>query len=88
MTRWLPAWLTGYDKGKAAQDAVAGLVVTFLLVPQSLAYAMLAGLPPHVGMYASILPLVAYAAFGLRRQFAPALLMLAILHHLHVVIER
>lgn len=35
-----------------------------LLVPQSLAYAMLAGLPPHVGMYATILPLLAYAAFG------------------------
>ena len=43
---------------------MAGLVVTMLLVPQSLAYAMLAGLPPHVGMYATILPLVAYALFG------------------------
>jgi hypothetical protein len=44
---WLPAWLAAYDRGKAAQDLVAG-VVTILLVPQSLAYAMLAGLPPHV----------------------------------------
>jgi SulP family sulfate permease len=61
--RW-PAWLAAYDRGKALQDAVAGVVVTILLVPQSLAYAMLAGLPPHVGMYASILPLVAYAVFG------------------------
>jgi SulP family sulfate permease len=61
---WLPRWLATYDRGKGAQDLVAGLVVTMLLVPQSLAYAMLAGLPPHVGMYASILPLVAYAALG------------------------
>ena len=40
--RW-PAWLAAYDRGKALQDAVAGVVVTILLVPQSLAYAMLAG---------------------------------------------
>ncbi|MEJ7930813.1 sulfate permease [Ramlibacter sp. AN1015] len=62
--RWLPAWLAAYDRSKAAQDLVAGIVVTILLVPQSLAYAMLAGLPPHVGMYASILPLVVYAVLG------------------------
>lgn len=43
---------------------MAGLVVTVLLVPQSLAYAMLAGLPPHVGMYASLLPLLVYAVLG------------------------
>ncbi|ONN82206.1 sodium-independent anion transporter [Burkholderia cenocepacia] len=61
---WLPRWLAAYDRGKATQDLVAGLVVSILLVPQSLAYAMLAGLPPHVGMYASILPLVAYAVLG------------------------
>ena len=61
---WLPSWLPLYDRQKAVQDLVAGIVVTILLVPQSLAYAMLAGLPPHVGMYASILPLVAYALFG------------------------
>lgn len=62
--RWWPSWLADYHRGKAVQDAVAGIVVTILLVPQSLAYAMLAGLPPHVGLYASILPLLAYAAFG------------------------
>lgn len=61
---WLPRWLATYDRAKAAQDAVAGTVVTVLLVPQSLAYAMLAGLPPHIGLYASILPLVAYAVLG------------------------
>ena len=64
LSRWLPAWLQHYRRDQATQDGIAGLVVTVLLVPQSLAYAMLAGLPPHVGMYASILPLLAYAAFG------------------------
>lgn len=61
---WLPSWLAAYDRSKAIQDAVAGIVVTILLVPQSLAYAMLAGLPPHAGLYASILPLIAYAVLG------------------------
>ena len=46
------------------QDTVAALTVTVLLVPQSLAYALLAGLPPETGLYASIVPLVAYAVFG------------------------
>ena len=42
----------------------AGLIVTVMLIPQSLAYALLAGLPPEMGLYASILPIVAYALFG------------------------
>ncbi len=45
-------------------DVVAALIVTVLLLPQSLAYALLAGLPPVVGVMASLLPLLAYAAFG------------------------
>lgn len=61
---WRPAWLRGYGADQALQDGIAGLVVTALLVPQSLAYAMLAGLPPHIGLYASVLPILAYAAFG------------------------
>lgn len=60
----LPAWLRRYRRGDVAHDAIAAAVVAVLLVPQSLAYAMLAGLPPHVGLYASILPLLAYAIFG------------------------
>lgn len=64
MTKWLPPWLRRYGRQQAVQDGIAGLIVTVLLVPQSLAYAMLAGLPPHVGMYASLLPILAYAAFG------------------------
>jgi SulP family sulfate permease len=64
MTLPLPAWLRQYRRDWLAGDLVAGLVVTVLLVPQSLAYAMLAGLPPQAGLYASILPIVAYALLG------------------------
>ncbi len=60
----LPAWLRHYQAAWLAGDLTAGLIVTVMLIPQSLAYAMLAGLPPQVGLYASILPLVAYALLG------------------------
>lgn len=67
--RWLPAiaWLRGYDRATLGNDLFAALIVTLMLIPQSLAYAMLAGLPPQVGLYASIAPLVVYAAFGTSR---------------------
>jgi len=61
---WLPAWLRSYQPAWLAGDLTAGLIVTVMLIPQSLAYAMLAGLPPEVGLYASILPIVAYALLG------------------------
>ncbi len=66
LNRWLPClrWLKTYHRGLAGQDALAAAIVTLMLIPQSLAYAMLAGLPPIMGLYASILPLVAYALFG------------------------
>ncbi|WP_409433996.1 SulP family inorganic anion transporter [Litorimonas sp. RW-G-Af-16] len=57
-------WMKGYTGSIFADDLLAAVVVTILLVPQSLAYAMLAGLPPQIGIYVSILPLVAYALFG------------------------
>ncbi len=60
----LPDWLSQYSRRQAGGDLVAGLIVTVMLIPQSLAYAMLAGLPPQMGLYASILPLIAYAALG------------------------
>jgi SulP family sulfate permease len=60
----LPNWLRQYQRPWLAGDLTAGLIVTVMLIPQSLAYAMLAGLPPQVGLYASILPLLAYAFFG------------------------
>jgi len=57
-------WVRGYNGGIFTEDLVAAIIVTILLVPQSLAYALLAGLPPQVGIYVSIFPLLAYAAFG------------------------
>ncbi|MEO1079180.1 MAG: sulfate permease [Pseudomonadota bacterium] len=60
-------WLLSYDRGLFASDAIAALIVTIMLIPQSLAYALLAGLPPEMGLYASILPLVAYGLFGTSR---------------------
>ena len=60
-------WLKGYNGSALTDDLVAAVIVTILLVPQCLAYAMLADLPPVVGIYASIFPLIAYAAFGSSR---------------------
>lgn len=64
------SWAKGYRAETAASDALAAVIVTIMLIPQSLAYALLAGLPPQVGLYASILPLVAYAVFGTSRTLA------------------
>ncbi|MFN8721756.1 MAG: SulP family inorganic anion transporter [Rhodospirillales bacterium] len=63
-------WARGYTRAALGADLVAATIVTIMLIPQSLAYAMLAGLPPHVGLYASMLPLVAYAVFGTSRTLA------------------
>jgi SulP family sulfate permease len=60
----VPVWLRGYQRQALPGDLVAALVVTLLLVPQGLAYAALAGLPPQLGLYASLLPMAAYAFFG------------------------
>jgi len=64
------AWARSYDRASFAGDATAAVIVTIMLIPQSLAYALLAGLPPQVGLYASILPLVAYGLFGTSRVLA------------------
>ncbi|MBL6426113.1 MAG: sulfate permease [Maritimibacter sp.] len=63
-------WGSEYSKDTFLSDFVAALIVTIMLIPQSLAYALLAGLPPEMGLYASILPLVAYAIFGTSRALA------------------
>jgi len=70
--RYLPIlnWGRHYGRETLSSDLLAAVIVTIMLVPQSLAYAMLAGLPPEVGLYASILPLVAYAVFGTSRTLA------------------
>lgn len=60
----MPSWMRNYQRSWLSGDLVAGVIVTVMLIPQSLAYALLAGLPPEVGLYASILPIVAYALVG------------------------
>lgn len=62
-----PAWLANYPKAHLGADLIAGLIVTVLVLPQSLAYALLAGLPPQLGLYASIFPVIAYALLGSSR---------------------
>ncbi|MBS3849869.1 sulfate permease [Devosia sp. J2-20] len=57
-------WGSRYNQATLTSDLIAAVIVTIMLIPQSLAYALLAGLPPEVGLYASVLPLVAYAIFG------------------------
>lgn len=63
-------WGRHYDRGTLVGDLVAALIVTIMLIPQSLAYASLAGLPAEVGLYASIAPLLLYAIFGTSRALA------------------
>ncbi len=63
-------WSRNYDGGDLRPDLAAGVTIAAMLVPQSMAYALLAGLPPQVGLYASTVPLLAYALFGTSRQLA------------------
>ncbi len=71
-SRYLPIleWGKHYNRQLLTSDLVAAVIVTIMLIPQSLAYALLAGLPPEMGLYASILPLLAYACFGTSRTLA------------------
>lgn len=66
LKRYLPLleWGRRYNRESFASDGLAAVIVTIMLIPQSLAYAMLAGLPAEMGLYASMLPLVAYGLFG------------------------
>jgi len=73
--QWLPTlpildWGRHYDRATLAGDLTAALIVTIMLIPQSLAYAMLAGLPLEVGLYACIAPLLLYTIFGSSRVLA------------------
>lgn len=72
LSKYLPVmtWSRSYDSATLSADILAAAIVTIMLIPQSLAYAMLAGLPPEVGLYASILPLLAYAVFGTSKALA------------------
>ncbi|WP_296281599.1 SulP family inorganic anion transporter [uncultured Acinetobacter sp.] len=66
LSKILPAWLwlQNYNGAKFRADLLAALIVIAMLVPQGMAYAMVAGLPPVTGLYASILPMIVYALLG------------------------
>lgn len=70
--KWVPIlqWLPSYEKANLRGDLSAGMTVAVMLIPQGMAYAVLAGLPPVYGLYASILPLLLYSIFGTSRQLA------------------
>lgn len=66
----LIGWLSHYRRDTFISDAVAGVIVAIMLVPQGMAYAFLAGLPPQMGLYAGIVPLFVYALLGSSRSLA------------------
>lgn len=70
MRKFLPflQWLPNYNSGFFRKDLIAGLTVAIVLIPQAMAYAMIAGLPPVYGLYASVFPLLIYALLGTSRQ--------------------
>jgi SulP family sulfate permease len=72
LKRYLPilTWLPYYNRRLGGADLLAGLIVTVMVIPQSLAYAVLAGLPAVAGLYASLLPALAYALLGTSRTLA------------------
>ena len=63
---WLPNYNTSWLRG----DIIAGITVAIILVPQGIAYALIAGLPPIYGLYCALMPQVVYAIFGSSRQVA------------------
>ena len=72
LKRFVPIlqWGPQYNRGALTNDVTAAVIVTIMLIPQSLAYALLAGLPPEAGLYASIAPILLYAIFGTSRALA------------------
>ena len=72
LRRYFPilGWARVYSRADLGNDLLAAVIVTIMLIPQSLAYALLAGLPPEAGLYASILPILIYAVFGTSRVLA------------------
>jgi len=72
LKRYIPflSWISTYNKSMLVSDTVAGLTVGIMLIPQGMAYAMLAGLPPEYGLYSALIPQVVYAFLGTSRQLA------------------
>ncbi|WP_110665460.1 SulP family inorganic anion transporter [Salinicola halophilus] len=69
LARYFPiaSWLPYYNRHLLSEDLVASIIVTLMVIPQALAYSILAGLPAVAGLYASMLPLIAYSIFGTSR---------------------
>ncbi|NNF20015.1 MAG: sodium-independent anion transporter, partial [Flavobacteriaceae bacterium] len=61
-------WLGSYKKKDLPKDLLAGLTIGIVLIPQGMAYAMIAGLPPVYGLYAAVFPIIVYAILGTSRQ--------------------
>ena len=72
LTRLLPflSWSRRYGRGDLTGDLLAGATTAVLLIPQAMAYALLAGLPPIYGLYAALVPPVVYALLGTSRRLA------------------
>ena len=72
LKRFFPVfeWGREYDRSALTNDVIAALVVTIMLIPQGMAYAMLAGLPPEAGLYGAMIPLILYAVLGTSRTLA------------------
>ncbi|QOY36557.1 SulP family inorganic anion transporter [Anaerobacillus isosaccharinicus] len=72
LKKFIPAleWLPNYKRTDLSGDLSAGLIVAIMLIPQGMAYALLAGLPPVIGLYASTIPLLIYALFGTSKHLA------------------
>jgi SulP family sulfate permease len=92
MERYIPAlsWLKNYNARTLGEDALAGITVGVMLVPQGMAYALLAGLPPIYGLYAGIVPPLLYMVFGTSRQLSVgpvALVSLLVLSGLSEVVS-
>lgn len=64
------SWLPGYKKSQFKGDFIAGLTVATVLIPQGIAYALIAGLPPIYGLYSALIPQIVYAIFGSSRHVA------------------
>ncbi|MEE9413335.1 MAG: SulP family inorganic anion transporter [Methylococcales bacterium] len=93
LNKWLPIceWIKAYSRSDFGSDCFAGVITAILLVPQGIAYAMLAGLPAQVGLYASILPPLMYVLTGTSRTMSvgpvsiAAIMIAAALSAPHVV---
>jgi len=74
LVRWVPiaSWLPRYQRGWLAGDAIAGFTIWGLLIPEMIAYASLAGLPPQAGLYTLLASLAVYAIFGTSRHLVVA----------------